>query len=477
MKRIIISISLILANVPCLAQPPEIEWFHSYGGPGKEFVRDLQVLPDGYILGGVMGLGSTEVFGDDTTARPYLIRTNLQGDTLWTRRLPAPGWSVVEDILPTTDGNLLLSCQEYFSNNPYLVKTSLSGDTLWTKYFSDGQFKWPRGIAETTDGGFLLFVGGWIEGNFSGPWLVKINGIGETIWTHALDYPDSTAQAPHAVDIVNNGDGSYTAAAMWGSPTSSADALLLRISEDGDTLWTSKFFDLVVQDLEIASDGGYLIAGNTPFWDLDTGDLALIKTDSVGGLLWRYDGVPVFNPPSIAISVGGLPGGGSIATGMAGYHQIIMRFSAVGDFAWHYVLEDEGNFVVIRATPDGGYAVATRGVGGVEGVESIGLLKFGTETAVDQGLTTGVPIRFQISAYPNPFNPITTLTLSLTGTQDVQIGLYDITGRYVKDIAQQRMTAGEHSIQVDAAGLPSGVYFARAEAGTQTMTKKLVLLK
>ncbi|MBU0690870.1 T9SS type A sorting domain-containing protein, partial [bacterium] len=88
-----------------------------------------------------------------------------------------------------------------------------------------------------------------------------------------------------------------------------------------------------------------------------------------------------------------------------------------------------------------------------------------------------IPTTFSISVYPNPFNPVTTLTLSLSGVQDVEIGLYDITGRYMQKIAQGRMTAGEHSIQVDAAGLPSGVYFARVQAGAQTITKKLVLLK
>ena len=86
-------------------------------------------------------------------------------------------------------------------------------------------------------------------------------------------------------------------------------------------------------------------------------------------------------------------------------------------------------------------------------------------------------LTYVINAYPNPFNPVTTLTLSLSGVQDVNVGLYDISGRYVKNIAQGGMTAGEHSIKVDAAGLPSGIYFARAQAGTQTITKKLVLLK
>jgi hypothetical protein len=84
---------------------------------------------------------------------------------------------------------------------------------------------------------------------------------------------------------------------------------------------------------------------------------------------------------------------------------------------------------------------------------------------------------FEVNLFPNPFNSITTLTLSLSGVSDVEVGMYDITGRHVKQIAQGRMTAGEHAITVDAAGLPNGVYFVRAAAGDAVMARKVVLLK
>ena len=47
-----------------------------------------------------------------------------------------------------------------------------------------------------------------------------------------------------------------------------------------------------------------------------------------------------------------------------------------------------------------------------------------------------------LDIYPNPFNSITTLTLSLPGISDVDVNLYDVTGRYVRSIVQERMTAG-----------------------------------
>ncbi|MBU1636577.1 T9SS type A sorting domain-containing protein [bacterium] len=80
-------------------------------------------------------------------------------------------------------------------------------------------------------------------------------------------------------------------------------------------------------------------------------------------------------------------------------------------------------------------------------------------------------------AYPNPFNSITTLTLSLPGISEVEVNLYDVMGRYVRSVVQERMTAGENALRVDAAGLPSGIYFVKATAGEYKAVKKVVLLK
>ncbi|RQV95742.1 T9SS C-terminal target domain-containing protein [bacterium] len=96
-------------------------------------------------------------------------------------------------------------------------------------------------------------------------------------------------------------------------------------------------------------------------------------------------------------------------------------------------------------------------------------------TPVEQMHT--IPRTFSFTVYPNPFNSITTLTLSLPGLSDVDVELYDVTGRYVKSITQERMAAGEHELRVDAAGLPSGIYFVKANAGEYAAVRKVVLVR
>jgi hypothetical protein len=82
-----------------------------------------------------------------------------------------------------------------------------------------------------------------------------------------------------------------------------------------------------------------------------------------------------------------------------------------------------------------------------------------------------------ISVYPNPFNSITTLSLSLSFTQQVDLSLYDLTGRYVKHISQGIIPAGEHSLTLDAAGLPSGTYFIHIDASSFHTTRSIVLVR
>jgi photosystem II stability/assembly factor-like uncharacterized protein len=90
---------------------------------------------------------------------------------------------------------------------------------------------------------------------------------------------------------------------------------------------------------------------------------------------------------------------------------------------------------------------------------------------------TTVPRDFALSAYPNPFNPSTTIHLHLPVAGRTVVGIYDITGRLVKILSDRIMEQGSHDLAFHAADLPSGIYLIRAQTGTVTHTQKLVLLK
>jgi len=80
-------------------------------------------------------------------------------------------------------------------------------------------------------------------------------------------------------------------------------------------------------------------------------------------------------------------------------------------------------------------------------------------------------------AYPNPFNPSTTLSYSLPRACKVSLKVYDVSGRLARTLVQRQMEAGEYTATFDGSNLASGIYFSRLEAGACSQTQKLVLIK
>jgi hypothetical protein len=89
-----------------------------------------------------------------------------------------------------------------------------------------------------------------------------------------------------------------------------------------------------------------------------------------------------------------------------------------------------------------------------------------------------VPAAFEVGRnYPNPFNPTTTITFGLPTASPVTVRVYNLIGREVATLFSGRLGAGTHTVEFDAAGLSSGVYLYRVEAGASVQTKSMVLLK
>jgi hypothetical protein len=77
---------------------------------------------------------------------------------------------------------------------------------------------------------------------------------------------------------------------------------------------------------------------------------------------------------------------------------------------------------------------------------------------------------FIISASPNPFNSTVALRFELSDASEVELKMYDISGREVAAIVNGQWSTGEHSVVWEATGMPSGIYFARLTANSQQLT-------
>jgi predicted acyl esterase len=88
------------------------------------------------------------------------------------------------------------------------------------------------------------------------------------------------------------------------------------------------------------------------------------------------------------------------------------------------------------------------------------------------------PEKFELKQnFPNPFNPNTVITYSVAKSENVQIRVYDITGKEVQTLVNEVKSPGSYNIMFNAANLSSGVYFYRIIAGNFTEVKKMTLVK
>jgi hypothetical protein len=88
------------------------------------------------------------------------------------------------------------------------------------------------------------------------------------------------------------------------------------------------------------------------------------------------------------------------------------------------------------------------------------------------------PLTWKLNAnYPNPFNPITTISFDVPRAERVTVNVYNITGQFVRTLVDDRLTPGAHMIRFDGSNLSSGTYFCRLASPDFSATQKMVLVK
>jgi hypothetical protein len=96
----------------------------------------------------------------------------------------------------------------------------------------------------------------------------------------------------------------------------------------------------------------------------------------------------------------------------------------------------------------------------------------------DVPLSESVPTRFVLDQnYPNPFNPTTVVSFQLSAASEVRLVVYDLLGREVRRLVDERKPAGKYKVGFDAGNLSSGVYLYRLTAGLFVDTRRMVLMK
>ena len=129
--------------------------------------------------------------------------------------------------------------------------------------------------------------------------------------------------------------------------------------------------------------------------------------------------------------------------------------------------------LLLQIDPETG-AATTIGPMGVAGIMALASRGVVTEVRMPDVAT----VRFRLSQnYPNPFNPSTTIKYELPKSSEVRLSVFDMLGREVSVLVNERRDAGVHEVKFGATGLSSGVYFYRLHAGDFVQSKRMLVLK
>ncbi|UCE19469.1 MAG: right-handed parallel beta-helix repeat-containing protein [Gemmatimonadota bacterium] len=275
-------------------------------------------------------------------------------------------------------------------------------------------------------------------------------------------------------------DSAFIAVRNWQHPTETVE-----VSATDDLGWVQEPTTFTVT-LEERFGGGaaiYLsVPGGTETGTMDDvivtavsqTDPGTIESDSFSVLVYGPVLRQIFVVPDSVL----LSPGDTVrfeATGLDQFHlnlDFMPVWSATGgtiDETGLYTAGEVGGVYVVTATD------ATGVVQGYAHVE----IQWGVGVEGDEEKSDHqIPTEFHLSQnYPNPFNPVTTIEYALPEAANVRIEIYNIMGQVVAVLIHSNQTAGFHSIQWNASGVTSGVYFYRLDTGEFQSIKRMLLLK
>jgi hypothetical protein len=472
----------------------EIEWSKTYGGVELEEARCVQQTSDG----GFIFTGRTRSFGVGKES-VWLVKTNASGDTLWTRTYGGDAKDRGMSVQQTTDGGYVIAARtESFSVGEWdywLIKTDVDGDIIWTKTYGGIANDGVECVRQTADGGYILAGGtksfGAGDEDF---WLIKTDSSGDTLWTRTYggkfgDSAESVKQTPDGGYILTGGTHSF-----GNGSEGTGNIWLIKTNSFGDTLWTKTYGDSLNNYgiyVNLTSDGGYILTGSTESPDINNTDCWIIKTNSTGDTLWtKIYGGPGEDQGRCVQQTD--DGGYVIAAWYSSQIAVgddniwldywILKCDADGDTMWTRTYDggEMDEVYYIQQTNDKGYIVVGFADKSGDASSDIWLLKLYPDPPAGNISADfdGLPSDFELyQNFPNPFNPVTMIDYQLSVNSDVELSIYNSLGQKVATLLNEKQNAGYHQAVWDASGYASGVYHYMLKVNGFQDVKKMILLQ
>lgn len=206
-------------------------WTKYIGGTEKEYGNCIKLCNDGgFIIGG-------ETFSYDRgDGDAYLIRTNANGDTIWTKTYGGLLADEIKSIICNADGSFTMAIRDSSNGSGdidvEIMKTDSNGNIIWDKVYGSYDKDTPKTIYPTNDNGYIV---GAITRSFGlinpDMWLIKLNADGDSIWTRRFGLYDHE----HCHAAKQSSDGGYLSVghSRSYSPNREFEIMFVKLNEEG----------------------------------------------------------------------------------------------------------------------------------------------------------------------------------------------------------------------------------------------------
>jgi len=272
----------------------EINWIKQYNYEEYLQCRDFLRNQEGNFL--ILGVESGRESGNpsDTSSNIYIIKTESDGDTIWTSKIDIKKFDYPEAIIEDESGGYLITGSikddKYSqSSDILLAKINENGELQWYKTFGGSKSDKGGDIIKDADAGYYI-TGSYVDGltGSSSAFLLKTNASGDSLWMRKYDCPDNLLVSK----LLRTSDDGFLITVNKASYP--MDPELIKTNATGDTIWTriydqgngDKFFGAIIQ----TSDKGFMIGGYSegatgvrPPWS----QMTVYKMDSIGKITWQ----------------------------------------------------------------------------------------------------------------------------------------------------------------------------------------------
>lgn len=463
----ILSLICLLTVSNAFALGTDTLWTRYYGGSSYDIGYSVcESYDHNYLL-----TGYTSSFGN--AQEVYFLKLNSEGDSVWTRKWGGYAFDGAHHVVETADsGYMLIGYTESYGSGGkdlYLLKSDQAGNLQWYKTYGGSLQDCGYFIHDNEDGTFLLLgyrdgPSGWYKGDV---WILKIDTAGDTIWTKS--YGGSYEE--WAMSMVVDEDGNYLISAVSNSfGAGGKDVWLLKIDSLGDTLWTKTYggaAEDVGYDIVKTYDDNFIIGGyinGSGQWT--PGDLWLLKISGNGDSLWSK--IYAAEAEESVFEMYETPDSGLIIGGRRGCNNgdmWLLRTDSSGDTLWtrNYGGIYEDQIIDIAVTSDGGYILTGFTSSFGSGYHDVYVVKTTPDTS-----STGVeevynvnPIIAGFSIANNISSDNFFVNYHLSTSSEVEIDLFDITGRNVRTLLNECQQSGNYNLNVGKENLTSGFYIVQ----------------